>query len=88
MRQTNKGTKQTQPQKRAAKAAVSNAVTLDPNNPIPFDYTGRSIAFVNKQQYLPFVGTDNQYAQKICSFFILANAIRCIFFTPPLMPQL
>ena len=68
MRQTNKGTKQTQPQKRAAKAAVSNAVTLDPNNPIPFDYTGRSIAFVNKQQYLPFVGTDNQYAQKILEF--------------------
>ncbi|MGE9312890.1 hypothetical protein ACLOAU_14680 [Niabella sp. CJ426] len=72
MRTANKAiTKQSQ--KRQYKAAVSNAVTLDPNNPIPFDYSGRALTFINRTEYLPFIGTDNKYAQKILEARLLSD---------------
>lgn len=48
-----------------SKAAVSNAVVLDPNDPIPFDRANHTLSFVGNSQYLPFLGRDNNYASKI-----------------------
>lgn len=44
-----------------ARTNVSNVVTLDPNNPIPFEYAGEAFAYVNNAKFIPFLFPKNNF---------------------------
>lgn len=45
------------------KPKVANAATLDVNNPIPFDGSGRCFSYLNQSAYLPFLPPKDDFAQ-------------------------
>jgi hypothetical protein len=59
--------------KKKRKYRVSNQVTLDPNNPVPFDYSGQSFSYVHNERYLPFLPTDHDFAQKLLEVRLLST---------------
>jgi hypothetical protein len=49
------------PAKKAPKPTVSNQVTLDANNPIPFEYGGVAFSYLNGQRYIPFLQPGDDF---------------------------
>jgi hypothetical protein len=44
---------------------VSNRVTVDSTNPIPFDFTGQTFSFVHQSAYLPFLPPKDNFGQML-----------------------
>lgn len=61
------------------KAPVTSKVEIDPDDPIPFEHTGRAFSFINNTQYIPFLGGDDNFAQKLLEARMLSiTGNRCI----------
>jgi hypothetical protein len=74
--QVNKSTKgNTQPAKVKSrrKTSISNAVTVDPNNPIPFEYGGNSFSYVHSTQYIPFLPPNDNFGQSLLEARLLST---------------
>jgi hypothetical protein len=59
--------------KSKAKTSVSNAVTVDPKQPIPFEYGGNTFSYVHGTRYLPFLPPNDNYAQLLLEARLLST---------------
>lgn len=54
------------------KLSVSNAVQLDPSNPIPIEYNGEAFAPFSGGGYTPFIGNDDRFANTLLEARLLS----------------
>lgn len=69
---TKKTDKAPQNKKGKSRTTVTNKVTIDPNNPIPFDFSGTALSLVNRNRYLPFLPPKDNYAQNLLEARLLS----------------
>lgn len=53
--------------------AVSNEVRLDAKQPVPFENGGASFSFVNRSRYIPFLDSNDNFAQDLLEARLLST---------------
>lgn len=61
------------------KDRVNNSVSLDANNPIPFEYGGSAFEYISGMRYIPFLFGDDDFAKRLLEARLLsATQSACI----------
>jgi hypothetical protein len=55
------------------KAPVTNIATVDPKNPMPFEYGGKIFSYLDRNPYIPFLFPKDDYAQTLLESRLLSN---------------
>ena len=61
------------------RTSIANAATIDAKNPIPIDGNGGSITGVNGKTYVPFLGSNDQFAKVLIEAKMLSpTTLSCV----------